>query len=210
MKLNPVILIIVIALAVYIGLDIKNGQIKPIANQVNIPNSATESPNKNIIKQKSKNISGITPEYLMNYLKENKFEILPVFTGATCDIYTGKTSISESKIEIQVDLYHERSSGEVLLVETNIDASGYIYHSNQREVEELINKVVSNYFIPLASIPYQSSEPDKASQWVNSNILTSYSEEPKDKTSTKIGSATINMFGTPLFRTLEIDFGFAE
>lgn len=210
MKLNPVILIIVIAFAVYIGFDIKNGQIEPIANQSNVPNSAAESPNKNIVKQNSRNISGITPEYLMTYLKENKFEILPVFTGATCDIYSGKTYISDSKIEIQVDLYHERSSGEVLLVETNIDASGYITYANQLEVEELINKVASNYFIPLASIPYQGSEPDKAGKWVNSNILTSYSEEPKDKTSTKIGPATINIFGNPLFRTLEIDFGFAE
>jgi hypothetical protein len=205
MKLNPVILLIVIALAVYIGLDIKNGQIKPIVNDGYKPVSTTETPNKKLGKQ-----TGITPEYLMNYLSENEFEILPVFTGATCDIYTGKISLSDSKIEVRVDLYHERSSGEVLLVETNIDASSYIAYANQIEVEELVNEVARSYFIPLANIPYQGSEPDKAGQWVNSNILTSYADEPKDKTSTKIGPATINIFGNPLFRTLEMDFGFGE
>ena len=102
-----------------------------------------------------------------------------------------KISLSDSNIVVQVDVYHERSSGEVLLVETNIDASGYVLHPNQKEVEDLVNQVASNYFVPLAQIPYNASEPDVAGQWVNTNLLNSYDDEPKEKTSTKIGPALL-------------------
>ena len=102
-----------------------------------------------------------------------------------------KISLSDSNIVVQVDVYHERSSGEVLLVETNIDASGYVLHPNQKEVEDLVNQVASNYFVPLAQIPYNAPEPDVAGQWVNTNLLNSYHDEPKEKTSTKIGPALL-------------------
>ena len=95
-------------------------------------------------------------------------------------------------------------------METNIDASGYVLHPNQKEVEDLVNQVASNYFVPLAQIPYNASEPEIAGKWINANLLNSYDDEPKEKTSAKIGPATINIYGNPLFRTLEMDFGFAN
>ena len=207
MKLNPVILIIVVALAIYIGINSNGGQSSATTDEIETTNLPKE---KEMIEQAQVQSSGLTPNYLMNTLSENGFEILPKFKGTTCDIYTGKMKISDSNVIVQVDVYHERSSGEVLLVETNIDASAYVDHSNQKEVEDLVNKVANNFFIPLASIPYKGSEPEAAGTWVKSNLLTSYSVEPKEKTSTKIGPATINIFGNPLFRTLEIDFGFAD
>lgn len=200
MKLNPVILIIIIIAAVYIGLNINDEQVSTI-------NSDNEKSDEII---NSKENTGLTPKYFMDYLSKNNFKVSPVFRGTTSDIYSGKTLLSNSNIEVQVDVYHERESNEVLLVEVNITALGYVDHPNQKEVEELVNKVANGYFIPFAKIPYKGSEPEAAEQWVKSNLLTSYSIEPKEKTSTKIGPATFNIYGNPLFRTLEIDFGFAD
>src|SRR5690606_5164843 len=126
----------------------------------------------------------------------------------TSDIYTAKYTIPDSQILVQVDVYFERSSQQVLLIESNIDASWYITETNQKYYEEYVNKAANNYFSAFASLPYAGSEPDVATEWVQSNILTSYSSEPKERTSTSIGPATINIFGSPLVRTLEIDFGF--
>ena len=129
MKLTHVILIFVIASALYVGLKLNSTELIPVAHNDTNTVSRTE------IEQKPKNLSGINPDYLMNFLSENGFDIIPVFAGATCDIYTGKLLLSDSNILVQVDVYHERSSSEVLLIETNIDASGYITHPNQLEVE---------------------------------------------------------------------------
>lgn len=199
MKLNPIILFIVIATAIYIGLNINNEQV----NQINLNGN-----NEETIKGKEQ--TGLTPKYFMDYLSKNNFEIFPVFRGTTSDIYSGRTFLSDSKIEVQVDVYHERESDEVLLIEVNITAVGYVNHPDQKGAEDLVNKVAEGYFIPFAKIPYNGSDPEAAEQWVKSNLLSSYSVEPKGKTSTVIGPATINIYGNPLFRTLEIDFGFAE
>ena len=78
-------------------------------------------------------------------------------------------------------------------METNIYASGYILHPNQKEVEDLVNQVASNYFVPLAQIPYNASEPEIAGQWINANLLNSYDDEPKEKTSAKISASPQRM-----------------
>ena len=198
MKINPIILVIVIISAVYIGLKVNDTQKNSISYETkdNIKKVST-SPN-------------LSPEYIMDYLSENGFDILPIYKGTRSDIFSGVMSISDSNIQIQVDVYQERSSNKILLIETNIDASSYYSTTNQKEIENIVNEVAKNFFVPLVQMPYDGSNPEKAANWVDSKILTSYSDKPKEKTSTKIGPATINIFGDQYFRTLEIDFGFAE
>lgn len=201
MKINPIILIIVIISGIYIGLKIND-------TQFNSMSSDTKSTKDKIEKVSSS--PNLSPEFIMDYLSENGFDILPIYKGTRSDIYSGAMSISDSDIKIQVDVYQERSSDKILLIETNIDAISYYSTTNQKEIENVVNEVASKFFVPLVQMPYDGSNPEKAAKWVDSKILTSYSEKPKEKTSTKIGTATINIFGDQYFRTLEIDFGFAD
>ncbi|MED4400463.1 hypothetical protein [Metabacillus fastidiosus] len=67
-----------------------------------------------------------------------------------------------------------------------------------------MNQVAGTYFVQLARIPYDGLEPEAAGKWVYSNLLTSYSDDLKEKTGTKIGEAVISMSGNRLHRTLEI------
>lgn len=204
MKVRHVILFLVVISAIYIGLNINNESF----------NYSSADSNEKIVKnhvpaqESEEKKTSLSPTYIMDYLKGNGFEISPTFSGTTSDIYTAKYTIPDSQILVQVDVYFERSSQQILLIESNIDASWYITETNQKYYEEYVNKAANNYFSAFASLPYAGSEPNVAIEWVQSNILTSYSSEPKERTSTSIGPATINIFGSPLFRTLEIDFGF--
>lgn len=144
----------------------------------------------------------------MEHLQKNGFEILPVTAGTTTDIHTGTLDLNNSNFVVLVDVYFERSSQKILLIETNIDGSAYIDHPDQSEVENTANKIAENYFVPIAKIPFKEPEENEAGEWVKANIHSSYSTDPKEKTSTQVGAATINIFGNPLMRTLEIDFGF--
>lgn len=81
---------------------------------------------------------------------------------------------------------------------------------NQQEATNIVTQVANSYFVPLAAFPYNTSNPQQASDWVKSQIRTSFSDQPKEKTRKIIGIASINIFGTPLLRTLEIDFGFVR
>lgn len=204
MKAQHVILFLVIISAVYIGLNINNGSLTPSYI------SEEESPTQEVAppQQVSETTSPIDRSYVMDYLESVGFVISPVFDGATTDIYTANYTIPDSYIRVQVDVYFERSSQQVLLVESNIDASWYVTETNQQYYEDYVNKAALNLFGAFATLPYTGSNPDAAKEWVESNIIASYSSDLPGKTSTTIGPATINLFGSPLLRTLEIDFGF--
>ena len=202
MKAHLIILIIVIISAVYVGLNITNSPVTP-------SNSAEEEDLFQLeVPQQTETTSPIDPHYVMDYLDSIGFVVSPVFDGATTDIYTAKYTIPDSYIQIQVDVYFERSSQQVLLVESNIDASWYVTETNQQYYEDYVNEAALSLFSSFVTIPYEGSNPDMAREWVEANILTSYSKALPEKTSTIIGPATINLFGSPLLRTLEIDFGF--
>lgn len=204
MKAQHIILFLVIISAVYIGLNINNESL--FSSYISEEDSSSQevaSP-----QQTPEITSPIDPSYIMDYLESVGFVISPVVDGATSDIYTAKYTIPDSYIRVQVDVYFERSSQQVLLVESNIDASWYGTETNQQHYEDQVNKVALNFFGSFATLPYTNSNPDAAQKWVESNIATSYSSDLLGKTSTIIGPATINLFGSPLLRTLEIDFGF--
>lgn len=218
MKLNPYILLFIVILGVGIGLSI-NGKLPNIATMIssvkdeynNIVNpvdpSTTEAtPVTSTLEGSTTNI---TPEYVMDFLEKNDFSIKPVYHGKTTDIYGAELDVPNTLITVSVDVYEERSTKKVLLIESNIDTFRYTNY-NVKQLENLVNQVANHYFVAFAKIPYYGSKPSVAGQWVKKNILTSYDEQPKDKTRTKIGPAQINIFGDPLFRTLEIDFGFVR
>ena len=204
MKAQHVILFSVIIAALYIGLNINNGSVNPLYT------FEEKSPTQEVTssKQPPETTSPIDPTYVMDYLESAGFVISPVFEGATTDIYTAKYTIPDSYVRVQVDVYFERSIQQVLLIESNIDASWYITETNQQYYEDYVNEAALNLFGSFSALPYTGSDSDAAREWVESNIITSYSTELSGKTSTIIGSATINLFGSPLLRTLEIDFGF--
>lgn len=202
MKAHFIILILVVISAVYIGLNITY-------QPVNLSDSAEEENSfQQAVPQQAKTSSPIDPHYVMDYLDSIGFVVSPVFDGATTDIYTARYTIPDSYIQVQVDVYFERSSQQVLLVESNIDASWYITETNQQYFEDYVNEAALSLFSSFVTLPYEGSNPDMAREWVESNILSSYSTDLPGKTSTIIGPATINLFGSPLLRTLEIDFGF--
>ncbi|MED4454177.1 hypothetical protein [Metabacillus fastidiosus] len=186
MKLNPVVLMIVLASAVFIGLNI-NSERLGIAFERNEEKAPV-----------------LSPEYLVDYLSKNGFYILPVSKKEKYDIYRGEKSLHDSNIVVQVEIHYERVSEKALVVKADIDASRYKNYGNQKEVENLVNQVAGTYFVQLARIPYDGLEPEAAGKWVYSNLLTSYSDDLKEKTGTKIGEAVISMSGNRLHRTLEI------
>ncbi|MFD1863041.1 hypothetical protein [Planococcus chinensis] len=202
MKLQYIILFLVIISAVYVGLNISY-------QPVNLFESDEEEDSfQQEVPQQAETTSPIDPHYVMDYLDSIGFVVSPVFDGATTDIYTAKYTIPDSYVQVQVDVYFERSSQQVLLIESNVDASWYSTETNQQYFEEYVNETALSLFSSFVTIPYKGSNPDMAREWVESNILTSYSTALPGKTSTIIGPATINLFGSPLLRTLEIDFGF--
>ncbi|MDW2876490.1 MULTISPECIES: hypothetical protein [Bacillaceae] len=206
MKLNPYILLLVVAAAIYIGININEESL--LQTEINKTSThAKQAAQKTAVKS-IQDTPDISPEHIMEHLQKNGFEILPISAGKTTDIYTGTMALNNSNFVLQVDVYFERSSQKVLLIETNIDASAYIDHPDQSEVENTVNKMAENYFIPIAKIPFKGTEENEAGEWVKANIHNSYSNATKEKTSTQVGAATINIFGNPLMRTLEIDFGF--
>ncbi|ETP70346.1 hypothetical protein G159_02115 [Planococcus glaciei CHR43] len=204
MKVHFVILFLVIISAAYIGLNITN---QPVTSPS--PTEGDSQILQEVSPQQSPDItSPIDPSYVMDYLESIGFILSPVFEGDTTDIYTAKYTIPDSHIGVQVDVYFERSSQQVLLIESNIDASWYVRETDQQYYEDYVNKAARNLFGSFATLPYVGSNPEAAREWVESNIITSYSTELPGKTTTIIGPATINLFGSPLLRTLEIDFGF--
>lgn len=198
-KLNPIIILIAIVIGVYIGFSTK----KQISSQDEMLSENRES--------ESSSQEALPSDYtedLMQYLSENEFEILPVFRGATSNIYTAKKILGDSKVLVQLDVYVERKSNKILLIETIIDASHYVNHPQQKQVLNMVNEVTESYFSHFVKIPYNGSNPEKASEWVISKLPTSFNFDADEKTTTKIGPATLNIYGTPLMRFLEIDFGY--
>jgi hypothetical protein len=169
---------------------------------------STQSEEK--VKKEEIKSSGLTPEYFEKYLSENGFTMSPVFNGKMSDIYTGKMKVGDTEALIQVDIYHDRKKKEVLLVEVTIDGSYYVSHPNQKKAEELVNKIADSFYVTFAGIPYKTSSPEEAQEWVKSHIHDSYAVEPKEKTSKEFGLATMNIYGNPLMRFLEIDFGYSD
>ncbi|MFD2214966.1 hypothetical protein [Metabacillus endolithicus] len=213
MKLNPAILSIVVIAAVIVGLQLNGTSIVSLEETTNIEEN--KSTNTNSAETKTSNnttenptSSGLTPEFFEKFYSQNNFDILPVYSGTSSDIYPAQ--IIHDDIEVHFDAYHNRKTDEILLIEVNIDGSYYYNHTNQQEVEDYITNLAETYFVGMAAIPYRTSTPDEAKEWVRSHIKDSYAVEPKEKTSKKFGNATINVYGSPLFRTLEIDFGYAE
>jgi hypothetical protein len=169
---------------------------------------STQSEEK--VKKEEIKSSGLTPEYFEKYLSENGFTMSPVFKGEMSDIYSGKMKVGDTEALIQVDIYHDRKKKEVLLVEVTIDGSYYVSHPNQKKAEELVTKIADSFYVTFAGIPYKTSSPEEAQAWVKSHIHDSYAVEPKEKTSKEFGLATMNIYGNPLMRFLEIDFGYAD
>lgn len=91
-----------------------------------------------------------------------------------------------------------------------IDESYYITTSNHKEAEQLVTKVTTNFLVPFAALLYNTSRPEEAETWVKTHIRDSYDEDPKEKTSKKIGMGTLNIYGTLLMRTFEMDFGYGD
>ncbi|KAB7671667.1 hypothetical protein [Bacillus sp. B1-b2] len=209
MKLNPYILSIVIILGILVGLstnldtESKSNEALSVSND----SESTTSANEQEIVEEIK--TGLTPDYVMDYLSNNGFSISPVYRGETTDIYRGEIKPGNTELMITVDLYYKRESEDIVLIETNIDGSYYVNY-NQTKVEDLVTEAAQKYFIPLVAMPYKTSDPDQAKEWVKLHISDSYSHEPKDKTTTTIGIGTINIYGNPIFRTLELDFGFVD
>ncbi|MED4400462.1 hypothetical protein [Metabacillus fastidiosus] len=87
MKLNPVVLMIVIASAVFIGLNI-NSERLGIAFERNEEKAPV-----------------LSPEYLVDYLSKNGFYILPVSKKEKYDIYRGEKSLHDSNIVVQVEIH---------------------------------------------------------------------------------------------------------
>ena len=204
MKVNPYILFVLILAAILLSLKMNDALPLPI--QVD-DKQLTPTTELNSV-DKIESSSGLTPEYFMKFFSENGFTVLPVFAGKTSDIYTGKVIVDDTNIEFRIDVYYERSSKEILLIEGIIDGSYYVNSPNENEVVELLDKAANSYFGSLASLPYTTSKPNDAESWIKNSIIKSYSREPKEKMSQQFGLATINIYGTPLLRTLEIDFGF--
>lgn len=91
---------------------------------------------------------------------------------------------------------------------TKKQTSHYVNHSQQKQVLSMVNEVTESYFVHFVKIPYSGSDPEKAGEWVISKLPTSFNFDADEKTTTKIGPATLNIYGTPLMRFLEIDFGY--
>jgi hypothetical protein len=203
LKKQSINIFLVIVIGIFVGLqvDIKDNPTK-VDNEI----FSDES-----MKDKETEITtGLTPKYLIDFLSENGFTVSPVDKGKMSDIYTAKMKVGNTNIVVYVDIYHERKSNQIKLIETTIDGSYYITYSNQKEAEQLVTKVATNYLVPLASIPYHTSKPEEAKNWVKTHIPNSYAQEPKEKTSTKFGLGSLNIYGTPLMRTFEMDFGYGE
>jgi len=207
MKLHPLILLIVIIVAVIVGMNAKDISFSELLENedLQVRESAEASTSANTA---SSNSSGLTPEYFTKFFKDNNFKVLPVYKGNTSDIYTGKLDVEETNIEVRLDVYYERSSKEVLLIESTIEGIYYMDYHNQQEAIDLVNKVAEHYFGVFASIPYHSSSPAEAESWIKDHIKESYAETRVDELSKQFGLANFNTYGTPLVRTLEIDFGF--
>jgi hypothetical protein len=199
----------VVIAAVYVGLNLNYSANTNASKEV----ASTENANNHIAKTSSekphRKSSGLTPEYLTKYLTTNGFTDQGIFTGKTTDIYSFDTYAGNSKVQVSVVFYFERETQEILLIETTIDGSNFLAY-DQKKATDLVNKVAKTYLVPLAAFPYKTSNPQLASEWINSQITTSFSEQPKEKTRKVIGIASINIFGSPLLRTMEMDFGFVR
>jgi hypothetical protein len=202
LKKNSFILLVVIA-GIVVGLQInKQNDILPIDTEISVIQE------KNVVSNGMS--TGLTPRYLIDYLTKNGFLVSPVEKGKMSDIYSANMNVGNTNIVIYVDIYHERNSDQIKLIETTLDGSYYVTSENQEEAEELVTKVATNYLIPLASLPYRTSKPEEAKEWVRNNISDSYDDEPKEKTTTKIGLCTFSIYGNPLMRTFEMDFGYSD
>ncbi|WP_046178625.1 hypothetical protein [Domibacillus tundrae] len=209
MKLHFFILPIVVLAALYIGFDATNKQnvSSEIATKQALSLESEEENQANEQKTDT-NDPQLDPTMLVDFFVENDYTASPIFTGETCDIYTVKNTYEN--VQVQVDIYYERKTEKVVLVESNVDGSYYFAHPDQEGAEKLVTQVANSIFVPLAKLPYNTAKPEEAAEWVQSHIDDSYAVEPKEKTSNHVGLATINIFGSPLFRTLELDFGFAN
>ncbi|WP_144697724.1 hypothetical protein [Fictibacillus phosphorivorans] len=126
------------------------------------------------------------------------------------DIYTAKLNVGNTNVVIYVDIYLERKSDQVKLIETTIDGSYYVTTSNNKEAEQFVTKVATNFLVPFAALPYNTSRPEEAEKWVKAHITDSYDHEPKEETSKKIEMGTLNIYGNQLMRTFEMDFGYGD
>jgi hypothetical protein len=209
MKINYWILSFVVIAAVYVGLNLNYSANTTASKEVESTDNLNDSTVKITSEKPHRKSSGLTPEYLTEYLEKIGFTNQGIFTGKTTDIYSFDTFAGNSKVQVSVVFYFERETREILLIETTIDGSNYLGH-DQKEATNLVNKVADTYFVPLAAFPYKTSNPQLASDWISSQITTSFSDQPKEKTRKVIGIASINIFGSPLLRTMEMDFGFVR
>lgn len=200
-KLNPLIVLIVIFLGIIVGAVINKDASLKASSAFHMDAYYGKK------GQENHHIAGLTPNYVMEYLEENGFSINPVYSDTKADIYTAKIIPDHTNVIVQVDVYYERTRKEIILIETNIDGRNHIEDPDIKKAVELVTDVANTYFFLVAAIPYDSNQME---EWVKLHITGSYFQTPKVKTSARIGMGTINILGDPLFRTLELDFGYTD
>ncbi|MFD1037799.1 hypothetical protein ACFQ3N_05165 [Virgibacillus byunsanensis] len=191
MNLKFIIIVVGIITVIVIGLNVIN-------NTILFEDSVDEEE----INLEADN--GLTPEYLMDYLSENNFNISPVSSKENYDVYAAKRYVGDIDVTVQVDVYYDRERDKVLLIKSTIDGSYYEDYDNPQVVEQMVTEITKEYLEALISFPYNSSEPERARDWLETHVASAYNDS--NEMSVDIGLATIHLSGSSLVRVMEMDF----
>ena len=156
--------------------------------------------------------NGITVEYLREFFETNGFTFKGPDKQTDTYYFSAKSKIADGAAEIVAQIYQEQSNNEITLIEIMVIWNAVnLYEQDKEKVTAYVTDTSKEVFSTLAQIPYTTAETDKAQKWVIDNVGNAFSEDASEDNyfTRDFGEANFRMYGSPIFRTFEINLGFS-